>query len=266
MKKDEAIEVVSNALQQLNDELAQGQSARLTTVLEMMARFNNYSTNNLMLIFEQFPEASRVAGFGTWKKLGRWVKAGEKGIGIFAPIKRSTKDQEQDPLEPIGYRVVYVFDVSQTDGEPLPKVMSASGDAWFPLAKLEHVYAELGIKIELCELSEGHYGTSRGGVVEVSTGLTSAERFAVLAHELAHELLHSSKHMSDRPSKAMRETEAEAVSFVVCTALGLDRGSSSSDYIQLHRGDAKLLMHSLERISSDGFHHPDDDGRKVRSS
>ena len=90
-------------------------------------------------------------------------------------------------------------------------------------------------------------GVSAGGLIKLKKGLTAAEELSVLAHELTHEILHSDK--DNRPKdKKLRETEAEAVAFVVCHGIGLDVNTASSDYIQLYNGDKETLMQSLERI------------------
>ena len=90
-------------------------------------------------------------------------------------------------------------------------------------------------------------GVSSGGLIRLKKGLTAAEELSVLAHEVAHEILH--KNRGNMPKeKKIRETEAEAVAFVVCQGIGLDTNSASSDYIQLYNGDKETLMKSLERI------------------
>lgn len=90
-------------------------------------------------------------------------------------------------------------------------------------------------------------GTSAGGKITLLPGQSPAEEFATLAHELAHEMLHRDQRRA-QTTKRVRETEAEAVSFVVCSGIGLETGSAAQDYIQLYEGDAKLLTESLEHI------------------
>lgn len=124
MKHDEALKLADTALEQLAVALEQGHSETLTTYLGTMARFHNYSFGNVMLIALQKPEATHVAGFTTWKKLGRFVRKGDKGIGILANlVYRSKRDDgnleaerdEQSTRSVPGFKVVHVFDVSQTD-------------------------------------------------------------------------------------------------------------------------------------------------------
>lgn len=102
------------------------------------------------------------------------------------------------------------------------------------------------IKVEYSDAIGSAEGVSVGGLIKLKKGLTAAEEFSVLAHETAHEILHMDK--NNRPKdKKVRETEAEAVAFVVCHGIGLDVNSASSYYIQLYNGDKETLMKSLER-------------------
>jgi hypothetical protein len=98
-------------------------SEAMQKYLEFAAQFHQYSPYNIMLILLSKPDATEVAGFQTWKKMNRYVKKGEKGIPIFAPLlHKEDSEIEDSPLVLNGFRIVYVFDVSQTDGEPLPPV------------------------------------------------------------------------------------------------------------------------------------------------
>ncbi len=145
-----------------------------------------------------------------------------------------------------------MFDISQTEGEELPKLSEISGSAADNLMYLESVYDTLNIKLETRPMPEGTRGASLGGHVIVKEGLDKSMRFRVLAHELSHELSWPFKDMirNDVHSKnhSLIETEAEAVAFVVCKAYGVDTQALSSEYIRLHRGDNKLLLASLDRI------------------
>jgi hypothetical protein len=103
-------------------------------MLQVAAKFHNYSFNNQLMIFLQRPDATVVAGFNRWKSLGRFVKKGEKGLAIFAPCKYRTKietdDGEEKTLQSIrGFRVVYVFDISQTEGEENPRPRRGAAEA-----------------------------------------------------------------------------------------------------------------------------------------
>jgi antirestriction protein ArdC len=250
MKVEQAREVASKAIEQLRQALESGQSGRLKEYLAAMARFHRYSWHNVMLIATQKPTATHVAGFQAWHKLGRFVKKGEKGIMILAPIvRRKTEKAEQTETDEssIGFRAAYVFDVAQTDGQELPEIGSVNGDPREYRERLEKFVTEQGIALEYSEDIAPARGTSSGGKIALLPGQSPAEEFATLAHEIAHELMHRAERRN-ATTKRIRETEAEAVAFVVCSAIGLDTGTAAQDYIGLYGGDAKLLSESLQYV------------------
>jgi antirestriction protein ArdC len=146
-----------------------------------------------------------------------------------------------------GFKVAHVFDVSQTDGKDLPAFAEAHGDATACLAKLEEVVRSESIVLEYKSLAGGTLGASKGGKIVICPQVSDAEKFSILCHELAHEKLHwgARKHET---SKIVRETEAEAVAFTVCRAMGIDSTAKSADYIQLYSGDIEVLGESLDFI------------------
>lgn len=247
MKAEQANRLVEEELKRLEQSLQQGRTDQLMAVLAAAGRFHRYSFGNVMLIVTQCPHATQVAGFHTWKKLGRWVKKGEKGIAIVAPIvlrKDDAADEKSDTA--IRFRVVHVFDLSQTDGEPLPSIARTTGEPGYLTDRLKAYVASLGIELVYADDLGDALGRSSNGKITLVNGLSPAQEFHVLAHELAHEMLH---HSGERPAtKVAVETEAEAVSFVVCQAAGLDAAQASRDYIQLYEGDAALLSTCLDRI------------------
>jgi antirestriction protein ArdC len=258
MNASDAKQLADQALNDLAEALAQGNSARLTTFLDTMARFHRYSATNLMLILTQRPNATRVAGFHAWRSMGRFVKKGEKGIVIFAPMrlkKRSAKDAASDAATDddfiLRFRAVHVFDIAQTEGEELPDLARPHGDdfATESLERLKALVAEKGIALEYAETLNGAFGVSCGGTIKLALDLASkpAEQFATLAHELAHELLHRDERRKSL-TKTVVETEAEAVAYAVCRAVGVDARDASADYIRLYRGDAETLIESLQHI------------------
>jgi len=251
-KAEIARRIAETALDELATQLGSGQSDQLQAYLSAMSRFHTYSFHNIMLILSQRPEATKVAGFHTWRKLGRAVQRGEKGIAIFAPMVLKPKEDEsqsgeKDESPRLRFRVVHVFDVAQTEGEPLPEPANVGGDPGEALEQLESAVRAAGIELEDSLSLGGADGASSGGKITLRQGLAPAERFSVLAHEWAHEILHQSDR-ENRPAKTVRETEAEAVAFVVAHSIGLETGSASSDYIQLYAGDAETLAASLDRI------------------
>lgn len=257
MDREEATKRSDDALAQLAKALSQGKSEALVQYLDTISRFHQYSFRNCILIAVQKPDATFVAGFNRWKDLGRWVKKGEKGIAILAPLVYRKKDAEQSDQPPNetedpkvralrGFKAVHVFDVTQTEGKDLPQLdMTVTGDPGERLSKLEDIVRSKGIELRYEEALDGALGTSHGGRIAVLSNLPKAETFAVLVHELAHELLHRGDRRKDT-TKTVRETEAEAVAYVVCRTFGLQ--GKSADYIQLYSGDTEVLQQSLELI------------------
>lgn len=249
-------ELIANNIRLLIEQLEAGHSEALTHYLTAMSRFHTYSFGNVMEIARQMPIATRVAGFWTWKNLGRSVKAGQKGIRILAPIVgvRRKKDEEankditkQNERVLLGFRNAYVFDVSQTDGVDLPEMREVSGDPSENLDRLAAYVRGRGIQLGYNENIAPALGISYGGRIALLPGQSKAEEFSTLVHETAHELLHKAERRT-ATTKTVRETEAEAVAFVVGKAVGLVTGSASADYIQLYHGNVSLLAESLEVI------------------
>ena len=256
-KHDRIQEMTDLALERLGEALAAGTSETLKLYLAAMAKFYHYSFNNQLLIAFQRPDASHVAGFNAWKKFNRFVKKGEKGILIMAPVTRvvgATDERrndgtvaEREVRQLVNVKGVYVFDISQTEGEPLPPFASVGGDPAIHMQKLKDLVSSKGITLEYSPNLGGAYGMSCGEKIVILSGQASATEFAVLVHELAHELLHRGDRRNNTTRK-IRETEAEAVSYVVCHAVGLDCSTASSDYIQLYNGDKETLAESLQFI------------------
>ena len=252
MKVEQAKQIVSAAIEQLSQALERGHSETLRNYLAAIGRFHRYSLRNVMLIASQNPTATHVAGFHAWHKLGRFVKKGEKGILILAPIVRA-KSQSVEQTETdesstaVAFRAAHVFDISQTDGQELPEIGNVKGDPREYRDRLGKFVIDQGILLEYSQDIAPARGTSAGGKITLLPGQSPAEDFSTLAHEVAHELMHRDERRAST-SKRSRETEAEAVAFVVCQATGLETGSAAQDYIQLYEGDAKLLSESLEYI------------------
>jgi len=188
--------------------------------------------------------------------MGRFVKRGEKGIQILAPMtgfRRKKEAAEQEPEEKprpvlIGFRVVHVWDVSQTDGAELPEYKATvTGEVGEYRDRLLDFLTEQNIALEFNEGIAPALGVSYGGKIALLPGQSKAEEFVTLVHETAHELLHRAERRTFT-TPTVRETEAEAVAFVVGQAIGLEMGKSSSDYIQMYNGDSRLLAESLEFV------------------
>ena len=245
---DASLDVLAKAV----DEVRASEAFR--QFLNVQSRFHRYSWHNTLLIASQRPDATRVAGYKTWQGFGRQVRKGERGIAIIAPChyKReleSTDDGERETVEGLYFRVVHVFDITQTDGQALPmldvpNVEAAADDL---LTKLVRVGEGRSIRVEFKTIDTGAFGYSEHGKVSIDTGHATGQQAKTLAHELAHEALH----WEDRGSftRSIAELEAESVAYVVCTHFGLDVEVRASRYIALWQGDSKSLRASLERIS-----------------
>ena len=213
--------------------------------------FHNYSWHNCALIWSQKPEASRVAGFRTWKKLGWYVIAGSKGIAIFAPMTFKEKGAAADGTEQestrVWFRVVYVFDISQTGGESLPELPTeCTGAGGERLTERLPAYAaEKGISVETrtIEGSAKGYASEKGKRITLAHSLTASDRAAVLIHEISHCLLHFGE---SKPNLKQRELEAEATSFVVASHFGLN--PESKFYLASYGVKASDLLESLPAI------------------
>lgn len=249
---------IEKALDQLAASLESGKSDALTAWLKTMSRFHNYSLNNQILIAIQDPQATHVAGFHAWKKFDRLVTKGEKGIMILAPIMKAVgKVEEQDSKGQtvertlraiINAKPVFVFDIAQTHGEPLPKLAGVTGIGSVRVDEVRRLITIKGIDLYYADrLQDGAQGISEGGRIGCVNGLNGPDEIRTLIHELAHELLHRGERRQETTRRS-RELEAESVAFVVCTAIGLNAGQCSTDYIHLFRGNKQMLIESLNFI------------------
>ena len=253
-------QLIKQAVDYLLQQLEAGKSETLTAYLGAMARFHNYSFGNILAIARQRPTATRVAGIRAWNELGPFVKKGEKGIQILAPMigyRRRRDAAEQEPnanqdAKPapmlIGFRAVYVFDLGQTEGADLPEFdHNITGEVGAHRDRMIAFLAAQNIKLEFNEKIAPALGVSYGRKIALLPGQSKAEEFTTLVHETAHELLHKAERRTIT-TQTVRETEAEAVAFIVGQAVGLEMGTASSDYIQMYTGNAALLAESLEVI------------------
>jgi hypothetical protein len=213
MKVEQAKQIASKAIEELSQALESGHSEGLQEYLSAMSRFHTYSLRNVMLIASQRPDATRVAGYHTWKKLGRQVKKGATGILILAPItiRKSAEPvaQEEGPTaKTVGFRAVYVFDIADTEGEPLPELGRTEGNPSGYSDRLKEFVSQCGIQLEYSDEIYPALGRCLAGKIVLMPGLSTAEEFATLAHEVAHSLLHR-RARRGKISKRVRETEAE---------------------------------------------------------
>ena len=225
--------------------------------LDVQARFHRYSFSNTLLILLQRPEATQVAGFQAWKRLGRFVKRGEKGITIVVPhVRRAKADEEDgDAVRVTGFGTGTVFDISQTDGAPLPAVEvpvlegEEGGELFDRLAGL--VAAE-GLSLERRPAAAmppdvmGFYAPGERHIVVAEAAP------AQMAKTLAHELGHHFTGLTDA-TRQEHETIAESVAYVVCAHHGVDTGARSFPYVAVWSQDPavfKQALGSVQRVSA----------------
>lgn len=225
-----------------------------------MSRFHDYSIGNLILIMMQKPEATRVAGFKTWKDLGRWVKKGEKGIAILAPClppkeqkpepKESEEEEEGIEVSPVYFKVVHVFDIGQTDGEPLPEfeVPSLTGEAneelferMMSLTRMQGLDLSFESRPHQDPAIKGMYS---GMSIWVRPEESRAQQLKTLLHEVAHYYSEGVFRIPRRDA----ETIAESVAFTVGAHFGFDSGVRSFSYVALWAEDRKVLEANLAAI------------------
>jgi antirestriction protein ArdC len=256
---------IRSTIEQLANETDTARQSELfRNYLKTSAAFWDYSWHNQMLIWRQRPDASYVGGFNTWLKCGRYVRRGEKGIAILAPMffkdKKQAANGSEEETKRIWFKVVYVFDISQTDGTPLPELPTGSvgerGEDM--LARLLRFAESRGIVVrfvEKCTLN-GAAGTSRGTEIEIRTSETDVTtQAATLAHEIAHSLLHwtaDGKKITCRDGKEInkqqRELEAEATAYTVCSYFGIQ--SPSDFYLATYSVTPAMLFEAVERIAA----------------
>lgn len=231
------------------------------SVLEAQAKFRAYSLSNSMLIAMQRPNATRIAGFRKWTELGRFVKMGESGILILCPSVRKREEFVKDPLtgehqvDPatgmkvvrereyvVGYHNGYVFDISQTEGKPLPDLAIRGHGGAESLGKLEKAAATLGIPVNLEPLEMSLGGFTDGKTITLNSKMSAGQRAGILAHELSHVLL---KHADKHDPRSLIETEAEASTYIVAQKLGIER---KSDFYLANWNNPTALAESMEKI------------------
>lgn len=264
------------------------ESDRYRNYLTTMSRFHRYSLNNIMLIHAQRPDATLVAGFNKWKNsFGRHVKKGEKGIQILAPTPYKIKQEEQklDPdtklplLDENGdpvteekeitipmFKVVSVFDVSQTDGKPLPQISaSLTGDVAEYEVFLEALRRTSPVPIffQIMEPGMDGYFATKKQEIFLREGMSQVQTICAAVHEIAHSKLHDYEHMTEivddgetilvpgEKSRNTEEVEAESVSYAVCQYFGIETAENSFGYIAAwsQGKELKELRASLETIN-----------------
>jgi len=249
----------ANALERLSEGIAQlTSSERWTDWLTMQSRFHKYSFGNTLLILAQCPDATRVAGYNAWRQFDRFVRKGEKGIWILAPMVYKTNademSEEDDSSKVIrGFKPVPVFDVSQTDGRDLPEICTRltgdqPGDAYNHLLSVAH---GLGFTVQEDYLDGGVNGDCNHAQKRIRVEVRNDERQQVktLAHELGHAVLHEPG--EGRPdSRPLLELEAESVAYVVCQNLGIETADYSFGYVATWAGASDAARDAIKASGS----------------
>lgn len=261
--------VIHSKLSAAVEELAGSDEWR--RMLAVAARFPTYSPSNVLLIAVQRPDATRVAGLRMWNAMGRRVRKGEKGIAILAPCLYRSRDAE--PVSPgvkepddvrgearqlQGFRAVHVFDVAQTDGEPLPEVApklltgAAPESLWDRLADL--VVGE-GFTLERgdCGGANGHTRFD-ARVVRVRDDVDPAQAVKTLSHELGHIRAGHETRFLDPAQRTVEcrgiaEVEAESIAYLVMTTAGMQCDAYSIPYVAgWSGGNAEVLRATSSRV------------------
>ena len=280
-------------LQQITAGIEQGikelfESEKYIRYLSVMSRFHRYSVNNTMLIYMQKPDATLVAGYNKWKnQFERHVKRGEHGITIIAPtpFKKKIEEQKLDPdtkapiLDAEGkavmeeweveipmFRPVKVFDVSQTDGNPLPELASTlSGNVQNYEAFMEALRrsAPVPLSVEPMAANMDGYFSPDQQRIAIRAGMSEVQTVSAAVHEIAHSKLHNYAKAQEEAARAgdkeppkkkdrnTKEVEAESISYAVCQYYGIQTGENSFGYIANWSQGKELpeLRASLETIN-----------------
>ena len=252
---------MQNLFKKINDGVkAVFESESYKKCLRYMSKFTNYSAGNCILIMLQKPDASLVAAFGKWKELGRTINKGEKGIAILAPMSFKSKElkeqlvkdssgnqvynaagsEKKEKVEQtsIGFKKVYVFDVSQTSGEPIPEYIHELNEAVEDEqveAVINAVHDITGIPVNFDDIKSGakgyySYGEQR---IVIQENLSGAQAIKTAIHECAHALLHDpdKKLQTANTSRSDKEVQAESVAYIVASRFGIDTSDYSFPYI-----------------------------------
>ena len=278
----EIVDSIENGIKELFE------SDKYRKYLATMSRFHRYSVNNTMLIYMQRPDATHVAGFNKWRdQFGRNVLKGEKGIRIIAPTpyKKKVEEIKTDPetnapvLDADGkaiieekeiripmFKVVSVFDVSQTSGKPLPQLAAdLSGNVQQYEVFMEALRRASPVPIEIKPVAHDTDGffSIKAQSITIRAGMSEVQTVCAAVHEIAHAKLHDYEHMTEladdgetilvpgEKSRNTEEVEAESISYAVCQYYGIETGENSFGYIATwSKGkELKELRASLETIN-----------------
>lgn len=254
---------MTKGIEEITKKLEQGvadvfASDEYKAMLSTMAKFHHYSASNCLLIMMQKPEATLVAGYKAWQtKFKRQVKKGEKGITILSPCphKKIVEDEEGNEKEIrwMTFRACKVFDISQTDGEELPRIThELTGDVDEYTIIMDKLISASPVPVGF-EAIDGAYGYFHNGEkrIAIQEGISQTHTIKTTIHEVAHAILHDKEQGAEKDADRMeREVQAESVAYVVCNYLGIDTSDYSFGYVAgwSKDKDSKTLCANLEAI------------------
>ena len=246
LTKEEYIEKKQTEQQEAIQKLEQGvkeifTSEKYEEFLITYSKFHKYSINNSILILMQRPDATNIASFQTWKKLGRQINKGEKGIKVLVPIpykyekevESKTGDKEVIELSGTSFRVGNVFDISQTSGKELPKLTTDlkeySADIELAIDAVART-SKVPVRFEsdMPHDKKGYYSINNKEIV-INDNMSDYQTFKTLIHEIAHSKIHAKD--LKKYNAHEREVQAESVAYVVCNTYGIDSSEYSFGYI-----------------------------------
>ena len=276
-------------MKEITDKLEQGiqdlfESDRFKEYLQVMSKFHNYSFNNTLLIAMQKPDATLIAGYNSWKNLfGRQVSRGAKGIKVIAPSPYKVK-KEVDKIDPKtqkpvtdkngkpvkeetevtvpAFKVVSVFDVSQTEGKELPSIgvdeLTEDVAQYTDFFKATEQASPAPVGFEKIESGAKGYYSQTEKRIAINEGMSELQNLKTLIHEIAHAKLHDidlnapAEKQADRPDRRTREVQAESIAYAVCQHYELDTSDYSFSYVATWSSGRELseLKASLETIRS----------------
>lgn len=267
MTEKQRVKAITDKLEEGLKELFESENYK--RYLSTMSKFHNYSLNNTLLIALQKPEATMVAGYQAWqKKFNRYVKKGEKAIHILAPIMRKVKKEQGDAeggddvaqqddeteVKIPAFRVVSVFDISSTEGEPIPEIgvkeLLSTVDGYEDFKQAIVTVAPVPVSFENVEgESKGHFDRLAGRIV-IKAGMSESQTLKTLVHEVAHSILHGKDAAEPEKDRNTKEVEAEGVAFTVCSHFGIDTSNYSFGYLASWSSgrEMKELRSSLDTI------------------
>lgn len=240
-------------------------AGRYKDVLIAMGNLSKYSLNNQLCIIAQKPEATTVHGIREWNRLKRRVKKGERGIRIFQPVRLQKEGQDKEKEGFLAFRVGYVFDLSQTEGEEI-KAFRLDEEATVEnkekiIRGLLKAASTIGYSARCArpeELGEGCFGSCshKEKEIRIREKLSDLQEISTVAHECAHALAHGHERkdlqgLEARQRRGMKEVEAESIACIVCAYLGLDTENFNFSYIaSWAEGDIAKFRKNLNLVSS----------------